>query len=207
MKKTQNEMERCFLMFDKNHDFSLQKAELIEFMHSRVPSALGVDDKQLSDLLDEMDFFGKYDVNKDGEIDYAEFSEGFNALVDQINELIARLRRKQMEGSNFIGLVRQDSGVDDEVDMEELEEQCQGRFTGSVWYATIQELGGQREGGNVLERARREGKIPLLLKHPDQGACRLRAAACTQRQTHHRFTLPTQGRPSCAASALPFRSA
>ena len=171
MKKTQNEMERCFLMFDKNHDFSLQKAELIEFMHSRVPSALGVDDKQLSDLLDEMDFFGKYDVNKDGEIDYAEFSEGFNALVDQINELIARLRRKQMEGSNFIGLVRQDSGVDDEVDMEELEEQCQGRFTGSVWYATIQELGGQREGGNVLERARREGKIPLLLKHPDQGAC------------------------------------
>ena len=169
MKKTQNEMERCFLMFDKNHDFSLQKAELIEFMHSRVPSALGVDDKQLSDLLDEMGFFGKYDVNKDGEIDYAEFSEGFNALVDQINELIARLRRKQMEGSNFIGLVRQDSGVDDEVDMEELEEQCQGRFTGSVWYATIQELGGQREGGNVLERARREGKIPLLLKHPDQG--------------------------------------
>ena len=68
LKKTQNEMERCFLMFDKNHDFSLQRAELIQFMHSRVPSCLAVDDQQLSDLLEEMDFFGIYDVNKDGRL-------------------------------------------------------------------------------------------------------------------------------------------
>lgn len=66
LKKTQNEMERCFLLFDKNHDFALQKAELMQFMQSRVPSGLAaaVTDQQLSDLLDTMDFFGKYDVNK-----------------------------------------------------------------------------------------------------------------------------------------------
>lgn len=172
LKKTQNEMERCFLMFDKNHDFSLQRAELIQFMHSRVPSGLAVDDQQLSDLLQEMDFFGIYDVNKDGEIDYSEFCEGFNALVDKLNELIAKLRRQEMEGAGFRGMLKQQtsfSGTDD-VDMEELEEQCKDRFTGKTWYAFVKELGGQREGGNVLERARRAGKIPLLLKHPDQGA-------------------------------------
>ena len=66
LKKTQNEMERCFLLFDKNHDFAPQKAELMQFMRSRVPSGLAaaVTDQQLSDLLDTMDFFGKYDVNK-----------------------------------------------------------------------------------------------------------------------------------------------
>ena len=46
---------------------------------------------------------------------------------------------------------------------------CLHRYDGAVWYAPINELTGGHEGGNVLERARKAGKIALCLKHPDQG--------------------------------------
>ena len=43
---------------------------------------------------------------------------------------------------------------------------CDAAFVGR--YAQVNELLGEREGGNVLERARRAGKLAVCLKHPKQ---------------------------------------
>ena len=168
MKKTQDEVERCFLQFDKDHNFALSPAEILEFMRSRTPAFMATpSDETLEGLLSEMDFWRKFDKNKDLKLDYDEFGDAFNELVDRLNELYKQIRSAENGLSSARGMLqRQESDVGP--DAEEIKEATKGRYDGKVWYAPITELTGEHEGGSVLERARRAGKIALCLKHPDQ---------------------------------------
>jgi hypothetical protein len=61
------------------------------------------------------------------------------------------------------------SFVDDEAaELAELEKATACRYDGKEWVVRREEVLGDREGGNTIERARKAKKIPILFKHPEQ---------------------------------------
>lgn len=128
MKKTQDEIERCFLLFDKDHNFALSPTEILEFMRSRTPAGMTTpSDETLQALLSEMDFWSKFDKNNDEVLDYDEFADAFNELVDKLSELFKRIRSEEnVQVSGVLGMLqRQESDLGPEP--EEVVEATKGR--------------------------------------------------------------------------------
>ena len=100
---------------------------------------------------------------KQGDLDFDEFCDAYNAMIDKLGDLHASIREKAIQQSMILGMAQ-----DDDTEYEELLEQTKGRFDKPTWICRLEELLGAREGGNVLERARAKGKLPICFKHPDQ---------------------------------------
>jgi len=166
--ETASELERIFVASDTDGSFSLARDELISLMQTQNPKGYPPpSDERLSELADEL--IKQFDADQTGAFEFDEFCEAYNVLLDKLKDLHEEIRTAVLSKANLHGMVQTGTFIEsEEAELAELEELTKDRFNRNPWVCRKDELTGEREGGNVLERARRAGKLPILLKHPDQ---------------------------------------
>lgn len=89
---TTDALEKLFLMFDKDKDMGLRKSEVIELCKHKTPPGLPEPAaEKLTAIVD--DIYTKFDKDVSGDLDYDEFVEAYNDMVDQLGELHKEMRR------------------------------------------------------------------------------------------------------------------
>lgn len=169
LQNTEDELERIFVLFDADGSFELAQSELVSLMRSKEPKGFPPPaEEKLIEIASEV--LKSFDKDQSGSLDFDEFKEAYNAMIEKLGELHAEIRDLLLAGSNFSGLVSQGSWTMDyeEAELEELERITATRYDGPVWFARIEELMNKAADGNTLERARKAGKLPICLKHPEQ---------------------------------------
>lgn len=133
------------------------------------PGQPAPDDAAIDALVSEL--LAKFDEDKDSELWFGEFQKAYPVLLERVRALQSAASEALRDSPGF----GSSDGADDDDDLEDadlaaLEHATRARYQGRVWIVRETELGGIRPGGNVIERAARRRKTPLLLKHPDQPA-------------------------------------
>ena len=76
---------------------------------------------------------------KQGDLDFDEFCDAYNAMIDKLGDLHASIREKAIQQSMILGMAQ-----DDDAEYEELLEQTKGRFDKPTWICRLEELLGAR---------------------------------------------------------------
>jgi len=167
---TASEIEALFVQYDADSSFGLAREELLKLMRGKSPRGWPEpSDEALGEIADKI--FKQYDDDKSKTLDFDEFQSAYNDMIDQLNELYATIRQTVInnEGAGLRGMIADASFVDDEAaELAELEKATACRYDGKEWVVRREEVLGDREGGNTIERARKAKKIPILFKHPEQ---------------------------------------
>ena len=101
--RTQSELERLFVTFDDDASFGLAKEELVKLMRSKDQKGYPPpSDEKLTELADAL--FDGYDADKNGNLDFDEFCEAYNKMVDDLAALHEEIRHAVLSGANLGGM-------------------------------------------------------------------------------------------------------
>jgi len=146
-------VEKIFMKHDKDHDFELTQTELRKLMLLHYPEGIPKPEaSEVSKVVHKI--IATYDTNNDKQLNFDEFSQAYNSMIEMVNQLAKKEREKIMEKSNFRSLLKR---LDTK---EKILDEIVHRYDQEAWVITMNEI---RE---AAERAYGKGKVPLFLDDP-----------------------------------------